>query len=166
MVECRHCGYENKYGGICKNCGKLSQNPPNPTQAIKEMSMKQRIFCFALVAAHFIYALFTIFGGGSAVIKYLSSLPENDSKTKLIFGVGLAALVVCVLLQIIMTICATVGLIRYGKPLTGLQAYWLVLALFSIWAIGGVDYNAFIVLFLVSVVMSLLIIAYRKYEFG
>lgn len=188
MVQCSKCGFVNKYSGMCKQCGTVNIPPISIGRRISEMCMKQKVLGGIIAGFHTVWLASSFFWICVYVISViLACTMTGDEYTKLLQSapilmadlphtvhsypvftliasalIGLIGLAVTVLLYAI----SLNAVVKLGKAMTILQAYWILSTVFSVYAIGAVSYSLFVAMFFVGVIISLLLILYRKYEFS
>ena len=188
MVQCSKCGFNNKYSGMCKQCGAVNAPHISISRRIAEMGTRQKVLGGIIACFHTVWLISSFFGicvyavsvilactmtgseytaliGRAPIL--VSDLPQTVSTYPMLTLVitalfALIGLGVSVLLYII----SLNAVVKLGKAMTILQAYWIAATVFSVYAIGAVNYTLFVSMFFIGVIISLLLILYRRYEFS
>lgn len=188
MVQCSKCGFNNKYSGMCKQCGAVNVPPVSINKRISEMCTKQKVLACVIACFHTVWLLTTILGicvyavsvilactmSSSEYADLLTKAPiliadlPNMAQISPILMITITALIslIGIAVAILLYVISLNAVIKFGKAITILQVYWIASVIFSIYAMGAIDYTLFMIIFFVAVIISLLLILYRKYEFS
>ena len=188
MIQCSKCGFSNKYSGMCKQCGTVNVPPISVGKRISEMSTKQKILGAIIAVIHTVWALsvainvviyavaviLSCFMKPDAYAAVIESAPVLSVELPVAVGsapvlisfattfIALFALAAVVFLYI----CSLSAIIKYGRAMTIIQAFWIFAVAFSIYAIGAINYELFVLSFFMGIAVSLLLVLYRRYEFN
>lgn len=161
MIECKKCGYSNKHHGKCKNCGLLNIPEYSVSEIISNMSSGQKCFALFIVIIYICYALIAIIELLKLKETYFSMAETGDFNERFLplvsILIGIGFIFVMVILM-----CAVIAVIKQGLFLSGLQIFWFVFSLFSVWAIGAIDYTVFVIGLFSAIAHFFLLAAYNN----
>lgn len=195
MVICEKCGQENKMMGMCKFCGFVNAPKQTFRERINEMSRKQKVLGSAIAGVNALWFVGGIVGSVIIAIIYICAAVMGQSEfSELMSSLGyshdnelirsvhtyvswLASSVgdvffitLCVALSavgvavgIFMVICTLKGTVCYGWKLNVIQVFWIVAAVVSM---CGLTDTLWVITYTMAILMSILLVVYRKYEFS
>ena len=172
MVICKKCGCENKFSGLCKQCGTLNAQKISLAQLIKSMNTKQKVLGLVIALIHLASAVFIAIGSIISLVDGINTINAIYEKSgdSLSFAVSVTLSIfigiIALALAAMIVFFAYKTITQYGIFANILQGYWIFVVVFSVYAIGAINYELFIATFFIGIVISLLLIMYRKYEFS
>lgn len=99
-----------------------------------------------------------LFGAVSGITSIIGSIP--------FIIICVAVCVLAVGFGAFMSFCMLKGTVDFGWQMIVIQVFWIAAAVFSIWGITEIDHVICSTTFFIAVVMSALLMVYRKYEFS
>ena len=161
MIECKKCGFVNKYSGKCKKCGTVNAPKYTLGETIANMSQGQLIYAVIAMVIYLIYAVVTAISLFGTLGTY-SVLAETGSFDKSLMPVVIVLVCLSLILLAAIVVCAFFAYIKQGIFATIIQIFWFCGAAFSVWAIGAIDYNIFMLALVSSLFHAFLITIYRS----